>query len=179
MDDAAMRYLYFSDNWNVVFRLAGDHASIAAGAHIQVDAHSPRVWRVQRRMRVETRRGMWQFFCAWNLFRKIVILTILFQCSFTNKTAAFDAEMFLCDRERVTAADFGHLHGLNSRRTGDRNMRIGRRSQKVSVEPGLLRKSRLFLKVPTCIRKLDKLRHFAPPTQRNRDGVVGMPRGQA
>src|SRR4029077_17333254 len=97
--DAAMRDLQFSNNRNVVFRLAGNHASVTAGAHIQVDAHSPLLRRVQWRMGVETRRRMRQFFCTWNLFREIVVFAITLQRSLTNKTAAFDAEMFLCDRE--------------------------------------------------------------------------------
>src|SRR5207247_6237066 len=82
--DAAMRDLQFSDNRNVVFRLAGDHASVAAGAHIQVNAHSPLLRRVQRRMGVETWWRMRQFFCARNLFREFVVLAITLQRSFAN-----------------------------------------------------------------------------------------------
>jgi hypothetical protein len=48
-------------------------------------------------MAVKARRRMRQFFCARNLFGEIVVLAITLQRSFTNKAAAFDAEMFLCD----------------------------------------------------------------------------------
>src|SRR5215475_12940321 len=119
-------------------------------------------------MAVETRRRMRQFFCSRNLFREIVVFAITLQCSFTNKAATFDAEMFLCDRERVAAADFGHLHGLNALRASNSNMRIRGCSQKIAVETRLLRKSRLFFQVAAGIRKFDKLRHLSPPTQGDR-----------
>src|SRR6516165_6681172 len=170
-----MRDLQFSDNRNVVFRLASDHASVAAVADIQVDAHSPLLRRVQRRMRIETRRRMRHFFCARDFFRELVVLAITLERSFANKTTAFDAEMFLCDRERITSADLRHLHGVNALYAGDSNMRIRCCSQEIAIEPGLLGKTQLFLQIAACIWKRDKLRHFAPPTERNRKGVVGMP----
>ena len=120
---------------------------------------------------------MRQFFCARNLFREFVVFTITLQRSFTNKAAAFDAEMFLCDRERVTAADFGHLHGLNALRASNSNMRIRCCSQKIAIKTSLLCKPRSFLQIAACIGKLYKLRHFARPTERNGNGVVGMPGG--
>src|SRR4029453_1456242 len=159
MDDAAMRYLYFSDNRNVVFRLAGDHASVAAGAHIQVNAHSPLLRRVQRWMGVETWWRMRQFFCARNLFREFVVFAITLERSFANKAAAFDAEMFLCNRERVTAADFSHLHSLNPLRPTNSTTGIRCCSQEIAIKPGLLGKTLLFLQIAACIRKFDKLRH--------------------
>src|SRR6476469_10794078 len=128
-------------------------------------------------MGVETWWRMGQFFCARNLFREFVVFAIALQCSFANKAAAFDAEMFLCDRERVTAADFSHLHSLNALRPSNSNMRIRCCSQEIANEPGLLCKPRFFLQIAARIWKLDKLRHFARPTERNGNGVVGMPGG--
>src|SRR5215211_9045475 len=116
-------------------------------------------------MAVKTRRRMRQRFCARNLFREIVVFAITLQRSFTNKAAAFDAEMFLCNRERVTAADLSHLHGLNAPRPSNSNMRIRCCSQKIAIKPSLLRKACLFLQIAAGIRKLDKLRHLARPTE--------------
>src|SRR5262245_33195990 len=170
-----MRDLEFSDNRNVVFRLASDHASVAAGADIQVDAHSPLLRRVQRRMGIETRRRMRHFFCARDFFRELVVFAITLERSFANKTPAFDAEMFLCDRERITVADLRHLHVLNALYTGDSYMRIRCCPQEIAVEPGLLGQTKLFFQIAACIWKRDKLRHFATPTKRNANGVVSMP----
>src|SRR5215475_4669304 len=125
-------------------------------------------------MAVETRRRMRQFFCSRDLFREIVVFAITLQCSFTNKAAAFDAEMFLCDRERVTMSDLGHLHRLNPLRASNSNMWIRCGSQEIAVEPGLLCKTKLFFQIAACIWKFDKLRHLAAPTERNANGIVGM-----
>src|SRR6516165_6495228 len=46
-------YLIFTDDRDVVFRLAGDHASRATNASIQVDNHTPLVWSVEGRMAVQ------------------------------------------------------------------------------------------------------------------------------
>src|SRR4029453_8283173 len=123
------------------------HASVAASAHIQVDAHSPLLRRVQRRMGVQTRRRMWHFFCARDFFCELVVSAIALERSFANKTAAFDAEMFLCDRERITSADSSHLHVLNAIRASNSNMRIRCCSQKIAIKPSLLGKTRLFLQI--------------------------------
>src|SRR5262249_7629718 len=107
-------------------------------------------------MGVETRRRMRQFFCARDLFREIHVFSIALQGCFTNKAAGLDAEMFLCDGERITAADLRHLHGLNALGTSDSNMRIRSCSQEIAIEPCLLCKTRLFLQIAAGIRKLDK-----------------------
>src|SRR5262249_11706286 len=128
-------------------------------------------------MAVEARRRMRQFFFARNLFREVIIFSIAFQSSFTNETAAFDAKVFLSDGERITAADFGHLHAFNSFCASYSDMRMCRRSQKIPVKPSLLRKARLFFQVAPCVRQLVSLRHFSSPTQRDRDGIVGVTGG--
>ena len=52
MHDAAMRHLQFSNDWDVVLGLAGEHTGVAPSADIQIDTHSPLLRRVQRRVRV-------------------------------------------------------------------------------------------------------------------------------
>src|SRR5262245_38116619 len=140
-----MRDLEFSDNRNVVFRLTSDHASVAAGADIQVNAHSPLLWRVQRRMSVEARWRMRHFLCARDLFGEIIVFAITLERSFPNKAGAFNAEMFLSDRERITATDFGDLNGLDAFRASNSNVRVRCSSQEIAIEPGLLCKPQLFL----------------------------------
>ena len=40
--------LFFTDDRNVVFRLASDHAGVAAGSLVQIDRHTPLVVLVDR-----------------------------------------------------------------------------------------------------------------------------------
>src|SRR5262245_22960819 len=105
-------------------------------------------------MRVETRRRMRHFFCARDLFREIIVLAITLERPFANKASAFDAEMFLCDRERVTAADFGHLHRLNAFRASDSHVRIRCASQEITIKPGLLCKTWFFLQIAARVWEL-------------------------
>src|SRR5262249_41555984 len=128
-------------------------------------------------MGIQTRRWMRHFFCARDLFREIVVLAIALQRPLPNKAPTFDGEMFLSDRERITASEFGHLHRLDAIRAGNSNMRIRRRPQEIAIEPGLLCKTKLFLQIAACIWKFDKLRHSAAPTERNRNGIVGVAGG--
>src|SRR4029077_12701105 len=50
--DAAMGHLQFAYDRNVVLALARDHTSAASRTNIEIDAHSPLLRRVERRMRV-------------------------------------------------------------------------------------------------------------------------------
>src|SRR5215472_12157967 len=87
--------------------------------------------------------------------------------------------MFLCDREWVTIAEFCQLHGFNAFRASNSNMRIRCGSQEIAIEPGLLCKTKLFFQTAACVWEFDKLRHFAAPTERNANGIVGMAGGYA
>jgi hypothetical protein len=70
---------------------------------------------------------MRQFFFARNFFRELIICTVAFQRCFAHKTAALDAELLLCNRERIGAANFCHLHALNPFRASGDKIRICRR----------------------------------------------------
>src|SRR3954469_25173808 len=82
--------------------------------------------------------------------------------------------MFLCDRERISAADFGHLNGFNAFRAGNSHIWIRGCSQEIAVKPSLLSKTGPFLQIAAGVRKLDKLRHFARPTERDRHRIVSV-----
>ncbi len=50
---AALGHLILADDGDVVLRLAGHHARVAARAGVQINRHAPLVLRVQRRVAVE------------------------------------------------------------------------------------------------------------------------------
>jgi hypothetical protein len=67
---------------------------------------------------------MRQFFFARHLFRKIIVCPIALQRCFADKTAAFNAEMLLCNRQRISATHLLYLYVLDPLSAGDDEMRI-------------------------------------------------------
>src|SRR4029077_1442072 len=115
---------------------------------------------------------MGQFVFARNFLRELIVCAIAFERCFPHQTAAFDAELFLRDRERISASDFAHLHTLNSLPTNDGEVRIRHCTQEVTIEAGLLRNARSFFHCPTRIRQLIELWHLSPVTQWDCDRIV-------
>ena len=173
--DAAMRNLQLAHDRDVVLRLASDNTGAASCAYIQIDAHPPLLRRGQRRMRVNARRRMRQFFFAWNFLREIIVRAIAFERRFADKTAALDAEMLLHNRERVSASDPGHAYAVDPLSACDGKVRICGCAKEISIEAGLLLDLCPLFEIGARIWQFVKLRHLSRPTQRNCNRIVRVP----
>ncbi len=102
---AAAHHLILADHGDVVLRLAGDHASVAAIAFVQVDGHRPLVSAVgEFRLPVVERQFLERRFGM--LVGKIRILAILRERAGGQDLPAFHAEVILRASERIILAGF-------------------------------------------------------------------------
>ncbi len=97
---------------------------------------------------------MRQFLVARNFFHELIVFAVMLDRGFPHETAPFNAEMFLCDRERIFLSHFRDFHALDPLAIGHDEVRIGSRAQKISIKAGLF---------------TDRPGLLAPITERNRD----------
>src|SRR5437660_529492 len=162
---AAMSHLQLADYRDVVLGLAGNHTGAAPGADIQIDTHPPLLGGVEWRMNVDARQPMRQVFLAGHFFCEIIVSSVTFKCRFPHKTAAFNAEMFLSDRERISAAELPYADALDPLPSRDNKVWIRCRAQEVAVETTLFCDLRLFFKCSARVRQCTELWHFPRVTQ--------------
>src|SRR5204862_6224058 len=88
-------------------------------------------------MTVDTRQLTRHFFLTGNSLRELIVCAVALKCCFPDKTAAFNAEMLLCNRQRISATHLLYLYVLDPLSAADDELRICRRAQKVAIEAGL------------------------------------------
>ena len=109
--------LVFSDDRNVVFRLAGNDAGIATCASIEIHRHSPLLFRGECRVGVERYIRRDVTIHAHRLGKGVIFLEAL-ESSLANEVTTFHATMLLGLRERVitigddTSDTTGEPHGI-------------------------------------------------------------------
>ncbi len=102
---AAAHHLILADDWDVVLRLASDHASVATIAFVQVNGHGPFFAVVGKFSFAFVQRE----FLGWEfrmLVRKIRILAVLLKRSGRENLPAFHVEVILRASERIILAGF-------------------------------------------------------------------------
>ena len=114
---ASAHHLVLADNRNVVFRLAGDDAGVAAIAAIEVDGHGPFVALV-RKFGLALVKGI-VFRRRFLAFGKIRILAVFLESCRHHDVAAFHVEVILRAGHRVAVAGFPD-HTSRSRRSPKR-----------------------------------------------------------
>ena len=92
--------LVFSNDGHVVFGLAGNDASVATRAGIEIHRHSPLLFRGECRVGVERNIRRDVTIHAHRLGKGVIFLEAL-ECSLANEVTTFHAAMFLGLRERV------------------------------------------------------------------------------
>ena len=115
---AAAHHLVFADHRNIVLRLAGHHASVAAVATVQIDRHAPGITRVSKFLvkRIFLGRFLVPF------VRERRILLVFLQRPGRQNLPAFHVEVILRTRQRIIIAglaDFapGGDHNASELRT--------------------------------------------------------------
>ena len=73
-------------------------------------------------MSIDARQLVWQFFLARHFLREIIVGAVTFKRCFPDETTSFNAEVFLRNREWISATDFRHLHVLDALRARDGEM---------------------------------------------------------
>src|SRR5581483_287182 len=134
---AAARDLFFADDGNVVFRLAGDHAAVTADATVQVDRHAPGV-AVALIFVIEIliQREFVKFFLLRLPFLRQLIFLVLefFERAFAENVAAIHREVRLRRSYDETTA------GLADDRAAADPRRV-RKANVVSVEAAVRQRS--------------------------------------
>src|SRR6266700_1472836 len=116
-------------------------------------------------MTVDGWQPVGQFFLAGHFLGEIIVGPVAFQRRFSDKTAAFNAEVLLRNGERISASDFRYFHTLDSLATRRDEIWICRGAKEVAVEPRLFGDLRSFFQRSACVRQRIKLRHFSRVTE--------------
>src|SRR5581483_11500133 len=103
---AAHDHLVFADDGHIVFRLAGDHAGIAADAAVEINGHSPGVPRVAV-FEIETFVAGWRFGA---FVREVRVLLVFVQRGGAHQVAALNVLISLARSQHVVLAGRAHLH---------------------------------------------------------------------
>ncbi len=151
-------------------------AYAATGTNVHVHRHAPLLRRSHRRMRVKRREDRRKLLVAGDLLGKVVILAVAIERRLADEAAAFDAPVFLRNRERIFSGDLLNLDAFNVLSVRDDEMRIESRAQKIAIEPNLVSRLRIILDRAAGIRQAIKARHLASVTERDRDRVIDVTR---
>ena len=120
MHVTAAVHLFFADHGNIVFRLAGDHAGVAAIAAIEINDHGPLVAVVGKlRLSFVERQLLRREFGMF--VGKIRILAVLLERGGRKDLAAFHVEVILRASERIIVTRFPDDAG--GRRCGPKRAR--------------------------------------------------------
>ena len=128
------------------------------------------------RMHVKCRQHRRKFVVTGNLFSELVIRAVSIERCLAHQAAAFDAPVFLRDRERIFPRGFLDLDALDVLSVRDNKVRIVGGPQQVGVEANLIGRLRIVFDRRTRIGQAIEAGHLAGVTERDGDRIVDVTR---